>query len=301
MSSVEERRRQRFQFLRLVYWRTDGNPMNQVHGLALGGELGWDEQKAEGIIRYLVDEGLLKIWAFGYVLGVTHQGVRRVEGALEQIPGASSPDLAALHGSGAIASHEGTAAGAGGVAVHGNVSGSVIAPGGQVNVVMQGQEQGSAPTPAPPVSPRLILKLYQMGRDRAHQDEITIDQQRGALHQEYLFGLALYNTEPFTKAEGVQIRLQIANRTTTQYAVTLQAPAATTGWVTQVPGLNYVQMADLKFDDRELLCLHRHPVCWDDFRLGLVEPVDGYFTIYYDVTSVQPLTENHGELTIRMA
>jgi hypothetical protein len=140
-----------------------------------------------------------------------------------------------------------------------------------------------------------------MGRDRAHQDEITIDQQRGALHQEYLFGLALYNTEPFTKAEGVQIRLQIANRTTTQYAVTLQAPAATTGWVTQVPGLNYVQMADLKFDDRELLCLHRHPVCWDDFRLGLVEPVDGYFTIYYDVTSVQPLTENHAELTIRMA
>jgi formylglycine-generating enzyme required for sulfatase activity len=78
-SFAGNREMDRLRFLRVVYDRTNGNSSKIVKGLDLGGELGWNRDYAESAIRYLAEEGLVKLWTFGYGIGITHEGIKRVE------------------------------------------------------------------------------------------------------------------------------------------------------------------------------------------------------------------------------
>lgn len=81
MSTVEERREQRFRFLNLVFEKTRGNIYNLVSMWDIGEELGWDKQTTDVTAQYLVGEGLIKFWAMGGTLGITHEGVKEIERA----------------------------------------------------------------------------------------------------------------------------------------------------------------------------------------------------------------------------
>jgi len=81
MNAVDEKRTQRFQFLNLVYEKTHGNEYEWVNMWDIGKELGWDRHTTDVVSQYLVGEGLIKFWALGGVLGITHDGVREIEHA----------------------------------------------------------------------------------------------------------------------------------------------------------------------------------------------------------------------------
>lgn len=84
MASIEEKRKQRFQFLHLVYERTNGNASTDVNKNDIGKELGWDTETTTSVTRYLKGEGLIKQFTIGGAIYLTHEGVKEVELALEK-------------------------------------------------------------------------------------------------------------------------------------------------------------------------------------------------------------------------
>ncbi len=82
MVNVEERKKQRFQFLRRLYERTDGNQHNSVIMWDLGKDLGFDKNETNLIVQYLEGEGLLEYDAMGGSIVITHYGVLETEQAL---------------------------------------------------------------------------------------------------------------------------------------------------------------------------------------------------------------------------
>jgi ElaB/YqjD/DUF883 family membrane-anchored ribosome-binding protein len=82
MTTIEKKRRQRFQFLKLVYEKTEGNKYQSVNMWNLGEELGWDKQTAKLTVQYLVGESLIEYSAMGGSIAITHFGVVEIERAL---------------------------------------------------------------------------------------------------------------------------------------------------------------------------------------------------------------------------
>jgi len=81
MSTIEEKQKQRFQFLNLLYKKTQGHKRQGENMLELGTELGWDRETTDLTVEYLKDEGLVKGYAMGEIV-ITHLGVVEIEGAL---------------------------------------------------------------------------------------------------------------------------------------------------------------------------------------------------------------------------
>lgn len=79
---LEEKKRRRLGFMERLYQRTDGDTMHIVQLSEVGTELGWSEEEASSVARYLGEEGLLRFPAKGSV-AMTHAGVIEMEAALE--------------------------------------------------------------------------------------------------------------------------------------------------------------------------------------------------------------------------
>ncbi len=108
---LEEKKRRRLSFIERLYRQTDGDTMAMVEISEVGAGLGWSEEEARSVARYLGEEGLLKFAAKG-VVAMTHAGVVEMEAALgnPQAPTVHFPALNVVN-------------------VHGNVTGSQIQAG----------------------------------------------------------------------------------------------------------------------------------------------------------------------------
>src|SRR5262245_14405802 len=80
---LQELRAARFKFLHALYERSGGDGMKRFEGSEIAAPLALDEELASKIMDYLKSEGLIKYWAFGPTIGITHAGVVEVEQAIE--------------------------------------------------------------------------------------------------------------------------------------------------------------------------------------------------------------------------
>ena len=97
-TSLEEKKRQRLVFIGRLYQRTDGDTSATVEISEIASELGWSEEEAYSVARYLGEEGLLRFPAKGAV-AMTHAGVVEMEAALQnpQEPTGHFPALSVVN------------------------------------------------------------------------------------------------------------------------------------------------------------------------------------------------------------
>jgi hypothetical protein len=86
MKSIEEMKKQRFQFLNRVYELSGGSQFHFVNMYEIGQEFGFDRESTIDIAQYLSEEGLIENEDTGGNLTISHHGVCEVEEAL------SNPD-----------------------------------------------------------------------------------------------------------------------------------------------------------------------------------------------------------------
>jgi hypothetical protein len=84
MTTIEEKRAQRFRFMQAVYEQTQGDRFRTTQVGVIAHLVGLDEKEADDTAQYLVDEGMLGWAAFQGVLEITHRGVVEVELALSE-------------------------------------------------------------------------------------------------------------------------------------------------------------------------------------------------------------------------
>lgn len=86
MEELEDRRKQRLQFLHELYKLTNGNENAYANMYDIGKTYNFDNETILTCTQYLEGEGLLKSQALGGriggLVGITHVGVKEVEGAL---------------------------------------------------------------------------------------------------------------------------------------------------------------------------------------------------------------------------
>lgn len=84
MTSLEERKQNRWLMLRKFYEKTNGHAGRHIINMwEIGKELGLDPEATEVTYDYLQGEGLLKAMTLGGGATITHMGVREVEDAEE--------------------------------------------------------------------------------------------------------------------------------------------------------------------------------------------------------------------------
>jgi hypothetical protein len=81
MTAIEEKKRQRFQFMEVVYNNTQGDPFQMTGLNAVAPAIGLSEEEAGKVGEYLSDEDLIK-WTLGGGISITHRGVVEYEQAL---------------------------------------------------------------------------------------------------------------------------------------------------------------------------------------------------------------------------
>lgn len=82
MNDIEQKQKQRFQFLQLVYEKSDGDESRQINSQEIGLELGFDVETTTTIMQYLSGEGLIRILVRHGPIKITHDGVVEIENAL---------------------------------------------------------------------------------------------------------------------------------------------------------------------------------------------------------------------------
>lgn len=82
MTSLEQKKINRFNFLNSLYEKSDGDIIKDQNIFELGAELGFDKAQATAITQYLVGENLVKHTTLDGGIAITHDGVREVEKAL---------------------------------------------------------------------------------------------------------------------------------------------------------------------------------------------------------------------------
>ncbi len=82
MRNIDEMRKKRFQFLKLLHEKSGGNKHANFNKWDLGGELYFSHQETNIISEYLRSEDLLKYVAMGGAIAITHYGIKEVEEAL---------------------------------------------------------------------------------------------------------------------------------------------------------------------------------------------------------------------------
>ncbi|EJY54982.1 multi- copper enzyme maturation ABC-type transport system permease component-like protein [Alicyclobacillus hesperidum URH17-3-68] len=80
--NIEERTRQRFQFLKTVYELTDGDPHSYVDMWEIGRNQGLNPSDTQNIVTWLSNEGLLGDGFIGGGISISHKGVQEIETAL---------------------------------------------------------------------------------------------------------------------------------------------------------------------------------------------------------------------------
>jgi len=83
VAKINDIKKKRFQYLKKVWDKTDGDKYVSVDMFETGKELGFDIELTQKIYQYLNGEGLLEATAIGSSIGITHCGVKEVEQALE--------------------------------------------------------------------------------------------------------------------------------------------------------------------------------------------------------------------------
>ena len=154
-------------------------------------------------------------------------------------------------------------------------------------------------------SPELTIRLFSLGRERVHQQEIAFNQEGQVSHlvgHEYSFGVALYNLAPSVPAKSISIRLEFFWRgSLPTYPLDFLLPTRAEGWTTSVQQLVNEQQAILVFSGPELLCFYGQPVEWLNFRVRVQERLDGHSLMCYKISSFQPQANSIGELKIVFA
>ncbi len=79
---IGQEKKDRFRFLNRLWELSGANEHKWVRMGELGAELGFDNGKTLRMFQFLSGEGLLKMHALNGVIGITHAGIREVEGAL---------------------------------------------------------------------------------------------------------------------------------------------------------------------------------------------------------------------------
>ena len=80
-NSLEEKRAQRYLFLKRLYDLANGDTVPHFSRGEIGSQLGWDKATTDKVSIYLKEEGLVKFVALGTV-SLTHAGVIQIENAL---------------------------------------------------------------------------------------------------------------------------------------------------------------------------------------------------------------------------
>lgn len=169
----------------------------------------------------------------------------------------------------------------------------------QLGISLDEATPSSTLTPSQHPHPQLVLKLSGMGRDRTHRDEITFNWTEGDSVFHRVFGFALENTTESTPAKGMLIRMGFWwQGDPPQKAPIIHAPRRLPGWTPPSVQLFAEHEAMLSFRDPELVCVHQHPEEWGNFKVEFSEPVKGSLLITYTVSTLEPVTENQGELRI---
>ena len=88
--TLETKRKQRFDFMRCLYDKTEGSEIGLVYIEEVAEEIHLPELETELIALYLVDEGLVRI-RMGHIICITHLGIDEVETILAQ------PDMPTEH------------------------------------------------------------------------------------------------------------------------------------------------------------------------------------------------------------
>lgn len=86
MGKIEQNKEKRFQYLHLLWEKTDGSIHARENGNELGDLLGYPREETVKIVQYLVDEYLVKRAGLSFLIEITHEGIKEIEEAL------SSPD-----------------------------------------------------------------------------------------------------------------------------------------------------------------------------------------------------------------
>jgi len=81
--SLEEKKKKRFELLKVLYDATGGSQFKWLPLADLGNLIGLDREQTMLAGEYLKGEGLLEFKAFGPLVGITHEGIREIEEALE--------------------------------------------------------------------------------------------------------------------------------------------------------------------------------------------------------------------------
>lgn len=80
MQTIEEKKKQRYQFLKKLYDKTNGSENIYVTSEEITDGLNINKEAISNIIDYLIEEHLIAIPAFG-VISITHYGICEVEAA----------------------------------------------------------------------------------------------------------------------------------------------------------------------------------------------------------------------------
>ena len=88
--TLDTKRKQRFEFMRCLYDKTEGSEMGLVYIEEIAEQIGLGELDTEIIALFLADEGLIRV-RMRNIISITHIGVDEVEAALGQ------PDKATEH------------------------------------------------------------------------------------------------------------------------------------------------------------------------------------------------------------
>ncbi|MFD1616605.1 hypothetical protein [Gelatiniphilus marinus] len=80
---IEQKKKQRFEFLEKLYKETNGSESYMVNMWELGQELEYDRETTSNIVEYLQGEDLLVPRALGGGIAITHYGIKEIEDAYE--------------------------------------------------------------------------------------------------------------------------------------------------------------------------------------------------------------------------
>lgn len=80
---IQEKKKQRFQFLEKLYESTNGSSSGIVMMYELGQELNFDRNTTSNVVEYLTGELLIEPRTLGGGISITHNGILEIEAALE--------------------------------------------------------------------------------------------------------------------------------------------------------------------------------------------------------------------------
>lgn len=81
MKTIEQKKAQRFLYLKRLYEKAEGNTFPDFIFTDIGREFGWDDQTSDEVTEYLKNEGLVEFISSANVK-LTHRGLKLMEEAL---------------------------------------------------------------------------------------------------------------------------------------------------------------------------------------------------------------------------